>query len=194
MTAGHTPNEGADGSRSGQSGSDALGAQPAIEPVKKTLGWPVRWLVTWFGAGLVPRAPGTAGSVAALPVAWILAWIGGAGLLLAAALVVFVVGIVACGIYARRSGREDPPEAVIDEVAGQWLALVPAPLDPLAYALGLLLFRIFDVAKPGPIGAIDRCVGGGLGIMADDMVAGLAAAVGLWALLQTGLGPMLGGV
>lgn len=194
MTAGHMPNEEADRSRSGQSGSDAPGAQPDPEPVHETLGRPVRWLVTWFGAGLVPRAPGTMGSVAALPVAWVLAWLGGPWVLLTAAVAVFVVGIVVCGIYARRSGREDPPEAVIDEVAGQWLALVPAPLDPLAYALGLLLFRIFDVAKPGPIGAIDRRVGGGLGIMADDMVAGLAAAAGLWALLQTGLGPMLGGV
>jgi phosphatidylglycerophosphatase A len=164
----------------------APGASPGAVPTAAKVGWPIRWLVTWFGAGLAPRAPGTAGSIAALPFAALLAWTGGPWLLLAASLALFGLGILVCGIYARRTGRADPPEAVIDEVAGQWLTLVPAPLDPVGYGLGLLAFRVFDVAKPWPIGAIDRRVGGGLGIMADDMVAGLAGAVVVFVLSQAG--------
>lgn len=169
-----------------QAGSDAPGATTGAVPSAAEVTWPIRWLVTWFGAGLAPRAPGTAGSIAALPFAAFLAWAGGPWLLLAASVALFGLGILVCGIYARGSGRADPPEAVIDEVAGQWLTLVPAPLDPVGYGIGLLAFRVFDVAKPGPIGAIDRRVGGGLGIMADDMVAGAAGAVVVFVLYQAG--------
>ena len=184
MTNAGKPKDPNAGPKDRETGSDAVGVVPGPAPTAAEVRWPIRWLVTWFGAGLAPRASGTAGSVAALPFAWGLAWLGGPWLLLAASLLAFGVGVAVCGHYARVTGRGDPPEAVIDEVAGQWLTLVPAPLDPVAYAVGLLLFRAFDVAKPWPIGAIDRRVGGGLGIMADDMVAGLAAGVELWVLGQ----------
>jgi phosphatidylglycerophosphatase A len=132
-------------------------------------------LATWFGSGLSPWAPGTAGSLAALPFAGLLAWAGGPWLLLAAAVAVFGVGVWASAVYRRRAGREDPGEVVIDEVAGQWLALVPAPLDPVLYTLGFLAFRLFDIWKPWPVGWLDRRVPGGLGIMLDDIAAGVYA-------------------
>ena len=75
---------------------------------------------------------------------------------------------------------------MIDEVAGQWLVLVPAPLDPLAYALAFLLFRIFDIWKPWPVRWADREAKGGLGIMLDDLLAAIYAVVLLWCLLAIG--------
>ena len=101
--------------------------------------------------GLLPWAPGSWASLAALPLAWLLMAAGGLWLLLAAALVVFLVGIWAAERYMAAVGIHDPTAVVIDEIAGQWLTLCVAPLDPLAYALGFVLFRIFDVLKPWPV-------------------------------------------
>ncbi|WP_299442659.1 phosphatidylglycerophosphatase A [uncultured Rhodospira sp.] len=140
----------------------------------------VRWLATWFGSGLSPVAPGTAGSLAALPFAWLLAWAGGAWTLLGATVMVFGVGVVVSEAYRQTAGRKDPSEVVIDEVAGQWLTLglvlLVWPMDSLIVALSFLAFRIADITKPWPANAIDRRMDGGLGIMLDDMVAGLYAA------------------
>lgn len=151
-----------------------------------TLAHPAALLATWFGAGLLPKAPGTWGSAAALPFAWlIMAW-GGAGALLAASATCFAAGWWASAVYVVRTGADDPGEVVIDEVAGQWLVLALAPLDPLAYLVGFGLFRLFDVWKPWPVGWADRSIGGGLGIMLDDMIAGgygligMAIFAGLW--------------
>jgi len=138
---------------------------------------PAALLATWFGSGLLPWAPGSWGSLAALPFAWIIAaYAGMAGLLVAAA-AVFAIGCWAAGRVERASGVKDAPFIVIDEVAGQWLALAPAPLDPLFYLAGFLLFRLFDIAKPFPIRRIERAFPGGFGIMADDIAAGLYAAL-----------------
>lgn len=136
---------------------------------------PAALLATWFGAGLLPKGPGTWGSAAALPFAWALAAAGGPRLLLAAAAVCFAVGWWASAVYVRRTGAEDPGEVVIDEVAGQWLTLAAAPLDPLSYLAGFALFRLFDIWKPWPVRVADRRLGGGLGIMVDDVLAGLYA-------------------
>ena len=86
----------------------------------------------------------------------------------------------------RVSATEDPGAIVIDEVAGQWLVLVAAPLDPLAYALAFLLFRIFDIWKPWPVRWADRHVKGGLGIMLDDILAAIYAVALLSGLLAIG--------
>jgi phosphatidylglycerophosphatase A len=138
---------------------------------------PAALLATWFGSGLMPWAPGSWGSLAALPFAWIIvSYTGALGLLIAAA-VVFAAGCWAAGRVERSSGVKDAPFIVIDEVAGQWLALVPAPLDPLFYLTGFLLFRLFDIAKPFPIRRIERGFPGGFGVMADDIAAGLYAAL-----------------
>lgn len=143
----------------------------------------IRWLATGLGAGLSPVAPGTMGALIALPPAWVISWLGGPWLLLGATAVIFALGVGVSDAYRRAVGRDDPGEVVIDEVAGQWLTLVVAPLDPIAYAFGFLAFRVFDIAKPWPVGLIDRRVGGGLGIMADDIAAGALAGLALTVFL-----------
>ena len=150
------------------------------EPARLDLRHPATLVATCFGAGLLPWAPGTAASALALPAAWLLRSHTGAIGLAAATLAVIVVGVWAAGACERRSGTRDSPAIVIDEVAGQWIALLLVPADPAAYGIGFVLFRLFDVVKPWPIGPIDRTVKGGLGVMLDDVVAGVFAAVVLW--------------
>ncbi len=156
-------------------------------PGKKTA-W--AWAVgTFFGAGLMRPGPGTYGSCAAVAL-----WFGAIHLwhpslttqvwgTLAAALIATAIGIPAATIVARESGREDPGHVVIDEVAGQWVALIAIPADWKHAALGLLLFRAFDITKPPPVRQLER-LHGGTGIMLDDIAAGLMAlAVGHFILL-----------
>jgi phosphatidylglycerophosphatase A len=140
-------------------------------------------IATWFGIGLIRFAPGTWGSLAALPCAAGLQLLGGPWLLAGATGVVTVAGVWAGGRTAAVLAAGDPGLVVVDEVAGQWLALVPLPLDPWWYLAAFVLFRLFDIAKPWPIGWLDRNLSGGLGIMADDLAAGLAAGALLFALL-----------
>lgn len=142
----------------------------------------VRWVVTWFGTGLLPGAPGTWGSLAALPFAWGLSVAGGPPLLALATVVVFLVGWGCSSLYARRTGLSDPGHVVIDEVAGQWLALIAVAPDAISYAAGFLLFRLFDIVKPWPANWADRSLKGGFGIMLDDIVAGAYAGAALQAL------------
>lgn len=157
--------------------------RPGISP------WhPAALIATWFGTGLLPKAPGTWGSLAALPFAWAMGLAGGGPLLLAASLLCFVVGWAAAALYVQRTGADDPSEVVIDEVAGQWLVLAAAPPEPLYYLIGFALFRLLDITKPWPARWADRHVHGGLGVMLDDMLAaayGAAAlaVVALWGIL-----------
>jgi phosphatidylglycerophosphatase A len=132
-------------------------------------------LATWFGVGLLPRAPGTWGSLTALPFAAALAWLGGPWLVLLATLVLFGLGVWASNRYMAAHGLHDPAAVVVDEVVGQWLTLALLPLTPIAYLLGFLLFRIADMVKPWPADWIDRTVAGGVGVMLDDVVAALYA-------------------
>jgi phosphatidylglycerophosphatase A len=161
-------------------------------PVVRRLGLPV-WhpavlLGTWFGAGLLPVSPGTWGSLAALPFGWLIAARWGAAGLIAGAAMVFAVGCWAAGAIGRASGLKDAGAIVIDEVAAQWLVLVAAPLHPAPYAAGFLLFRVADILKPWPASWADRRVGGGFGVMLDDVIAAvyagllLALIVSLWRL------------
>jgi phosphatidylglycerophosphatase A len=136
---------------------------------------PVAFIATWFGSGLLPTAPGTWGSLAALPPALLLFWIGGPWSLAAGAAAAFAAGTWAASRYAAAIGKDDPSEIVIDEVAAQWLVLSILPLTPLAWLAGFVFFRFFDVVKPWPVSLADRRLKGGLGIMADDMVAALYA-------------------
>jgi phosphatidylglycerophosphatase A len=139
-------------------------------------------LATWFGTGLLPKAPGTWGSLAALPFAWAIQreW-GGIGLA-AAAVVLFLAGWWASSLYVRRRHVSDPPEIVVDEVAAQWLVLAVAPLSLAHYALGFALFRIADIVKPFPASWADHELHGGLGVMADDVLAAPYAMLILWVL------------
>ena len=134
-----------------------------------------------FGIGYFPVASGTVMSMVAVPLAIWIARSGGGLAVIAASLIAFLIGIWACGDHVRATGREDPSECVIDELAGQWLACAGISLGLGAgnapeFALVFLLFRLFDILKPWPISAAER-LPGGLGVMADDMVAGLAAAI-----------------
>lgn len=138
---------------------------------------PATLLATWFGAGFLPRMPGTWGALAALPLAALLQyWSGPAGLAIATILV-FGIGVWACNGHIARLQIDDPSSAVIDEVAGQFLALLWVPVNVWAYVTGFILFRIFDVLKPWPIAWLDRHMAGGLGTMLDDVMAGLYAAI-----------------
>jgi phosphatidylglycerophosphatase A len=143
---------------------------------KKTL-W--AWIVgTFFGAGLLKPGPGTYGSAAVL-----ILWITAAQTLhpvhlaldtAIAAILATLIGIPAATIVARESGREDPGHVVIDEVAGQLTTLILSPPDWAHAILALLLFRLFDILKPPPIRQLES-LHGGLGIMLDDVAAGLFA-------------------
>ena len=137
---------------------------------------PVSLLATWFGSGLLPYAPGTWGSLAALPVAWLLVKIGGVPLLAMAAAALFLIGVPISARYAQQSETADPGAVVIDEVVGQWLAILPVAHALPFYLVAFAAFRFFDIAKLWPVGWLDRSVKGGLGIMADDLAAGIYAA------------------
>lgn len=143
---------------------------------------PACLLATWFGSGLLPRAPGTWGSLAALPCAVPIVWAGGPWALLAAALLLYLPGVWAARHYAAGAGRQDPGEIVIDEVVGQWLALVPVAFDLPMYAVAFLAFRVFDIVKVWPANWVDRRLPGGWGIMTDDVVAGVYAAAATYGL------------
>ncbi len=143
-------------------------------------------LATVFGIGWFPFAPGTAASFVALPLGWILIRFGWQSALVGAGLAM-LIGIWACGLHARKAGRHDPSECVLDEVAGQWTALLPIALmgrgdDWRPFAMAFLLFRLFDITKPWPVARAER-LPGGLGIMADDIVAGAFAAAILYGTL-----------
>ncbi|TVR98934.1 MAG: phosphatidylglycerophosphatase A [Rhodospirillales bacterium] len=151
-------------------------------PDSVSLSNPAALVATGFGIGLLPRAPGTWASLAALPFGWaIVSLVGTAGLALAV-LATFAAGWWAAGQVARDSGDADPGLVVIDEVVGQWIVLLAVPLDPLLYGLAFLAFRLFDIAKPFPVSWAERRLAGGLGIMADDVLAaGYAVALVLLA-------------
>lgn len=127
-----------------------------------------------FGSGLAPRAPGTVGSLAALPLAVPLLWLPpiylGGVLLLA-----FVFGIWCCATTSRRLGVQDPGSIVWDEIVALWLVLAWVPAHWTWWLAAFLLFRLFDIVKPWPIRWFDRQVKGGFGIMLDDIVAAVYA-------------------
>jgi phosphatidylglycerophosphatase A len=135
-------------------------------------------LATWFGVGLFPIMSGTMGSLAALPFAWLIHVHFGRFALLAAAVVIFIIGCCASSVYLDVAGQEeDPSEIVIDEVAGMWLLL--AFLFPTweSYLGGFVLFRLFDIIKPWPVSVADKNIKGGFGVMFDDTLAALYPVV-----------------
>ncbi|MGH8090727.1 MAG: phosphatidylglycerophosphatase A family protein [Rudaea sp.] len=147
---------------------------------------PAGWIACGFGSGLSPFAPGTAGSLAAL-----LPWLALRELPLpwfvAALVFAFALGVWACGWAVRTLKIADPSVVVWDEFVGQWIALTPLvwwPRSALWSLCGFILFRIFDIAKPWPVSWADRKVPGGLGVMLDDVIAGVYAALALAALQQ----------
>lgn len=149
---------------------------------------PVAWIATGLGAGKLPLAPGTWGSAqAVLLVALVeISFSHQARFLLALLLALIIgLGIWTAGSIAVRSGESDPSEVVIDEIAGQILTLLAAPATPLAWLSGFLLFRLFDILKPFPIRQSER-LPRGWGIVLDDLIAGVYAALSLYAASAQG--------
>lgn len=131
--------------------------------------------LTVGGAGLSPKAPGTVGSLVALPLGLAILQYVGTGTLLLASLLISVIAVKQITPYLDGHADKDPQEIVIDELAGMWIALALTAHLPLAIqAVGAFAaFRLFDITKPSIIGRIDREVEGGWGIMGDDLLAGL---------------------
>ena len=162
-------------------------------PLDLPLKHPACLISTWFGVGLIPFAPGTWGSLAALPFAWVIQNLAGPYALLGASALIFALGWWASTVFISHSDVADPQVIVVDEVAGQWLVLAVAPTTFWYYAAGLVLFRIFDVRKPWPVRWADRSLKGGLGVMLDDILAGGYGVVLLFVLvLVTGGGHVFG--
>lgn len=140
------------------------------------------YLISTFG-GLgrkVEKAPGTIGTLAAMPPGWVIGQCFDAWGLWLAALLVLVAGTAAVNRHCRETGAEDPGEVVIDEVCGIWITMACFPLNASGMIAALVLFRLFDILKPWPVCWADRSISGGFGVMADDVLAGIYP----WALLS----------
>lgn len=135
------------------------------------------WLASWFGCGFINPAPGTWGSLGALPFGLCIVAFMGVNGLFVAILLVTVTGLWAADRFDQSMDGHDSKMIVIDEVAGQWIALIPAGLNPLLVLTAFVAFRFFDILKPWPIGHIDKKVKGAAGVMGDDLVAGVFASI-----------------
>jgi phosphatidylglycerophosphatase A len=146
--------------------------------------WTAHVLAVWFGCGHVPVAPGTAGTLGAIPLYLLVRPLGVAAVAVTAA-VVTLVGLWAAGDVERRLGVEDPQIVCIDEVAGVFVTWLAAPPTWRGLVVGVVLFRVFDQWKPWPARAAER-LGGGAGVMLDDVAAGVwgAALLGVGRLLH----------
>ena len=140
---------------------------------------PVCFLGLGFGSGLAPKAPGTFGTLAAIPIYWLIKDLPLA-IYLAITLVAFIAGIWICQQSADWLGKDDPSAVVWDEIVGYLITMIAAPSGWQWLLLGFVLFRFFDILKPWPISWADKSLHGGMGIMVDDVIAGLFA----WAAIQ----------
>jgi phosphatidylglycerophosphatase A len=144
---------------------------------------PVQFLAFGFGSGLSPRAPGTAGTLLAIPLYLLFAqWslLEYTAVVLAAAL----LGVWICGEASRQLDVHDHPGIVWDEFVGFWITMWALPPDWIWVLAGFVVFRLYDIVKPWPVSVLDRKVGGGFGIMVDDVLAGVMACVTLHIVLR----------
>ncbi len=142
---------------------------------------PIHWLALGFGTGLVPKAPGTAGTLVAIPLILLTASLS-LSIKLAILLGISLLGIYICGKSAQLLGVHDHGSIVWDEIAGFYLTALFVPVTYFWLVLGFIFFRIFDILKPWPIKQLDAQVHGGLGIMLDDIIAAIFAGVILYIL------------
>ena len=143
---------------------------------------PVHLVATGFGSGLMPKAPGTFGTLAAIPLYLAISqfdlW-----LYLLITVVVTVIGVAICDYTSKALGVHDHSGIVIDEIAGYFITMIAVPFDWLWILAGFLLFRFFDILKPWPISWIDKNLHGGIGIMLDDVLAGVFSLLCLHGLI-----------
>lgn len=145
---------------------------------------PVHFLALGFGSGLVPKIPGTAGTLMAVPVFLLLAKLPLFSYLLTLC-ICFVAGVLICASASQDAGVHDHGAIVWDEFVGYWITMLPViflgmPVTWQLLLIGFVLFRFFDMLKPFPISYLDKNISGGLGIMVDDVAAGIAAMLCLW--------------
>jgi phosphatidylglycerophosphatase A len=151
-------------------------SEPGKNLARQVMTDPVHILAFGFGTGLAPVAPGTVGSLVGVLLAWLTLDLG---LItqIGCAVAISAAGIWICGESARRLGIHDHGGIVWDEIAGMYIVLIVAPTTVLAWILAFGLFRAFDIVKPWPIRDLDHRIHGGVGIMLDDLVAALYAAL-----------------
>lgn len=152
-------------------------------PAKLVFTNPINFLAIGFGSGLAPKAPGTVGTLACIPLYLLLAQLD-FYYYLAACVFVSITGIAICEYTAKQLKTHDHPGIVWDEFAGFFIAMIAIPFNTINILLGFILFRVFDIFKPWPISWLDKRVSGGLGIMIDDIVAGLFTCAALHLILH----------
>ena len=148
---------------------------------------PVHFLSLGFGSGLSPFAPGTFGTLAAIPL-YLLIQPLSLSVYLLITLLTLVLGFYLCGQTAKALGVHDHGGIVWDEIVGFFITMIAVPLDWKWILAGFVLFRFFDIIKPWPIKWIDAKVSGGVGIMLDDVLAGIFALIGLHLLIRVYVG------
>ena len=151
---------------------------PNVPPAPDLLRNPVQFLAFGFGSGLSPWGPGTAGTLVAVPLYllvahWSLAQYTGFIVLTA------LLGVWICGVASRQLQVHDHPGIVWDEFVGYWITMWAVPVDWVWIVAGFVVFRVYDIVKPWPVSVLDRKVGGGFGIMIDDVLAGVMACLTL---------------
>lgn len=149
-----------------------------LTPAPDLLHNPAQFLAFGFGSGLSPKAPGTMGTLVAVPLYlliahWSLAQYTGFIVLTA------LLGVWICGVASRQLQVHDHPGIVWDEFVGFWITMWAVPVNWVWIVAGFLVFRVYDIVKPWPVSVLDRKVGGGLGIMIDDVLAGVMACLTL---------------
>ena len=154
-------------------------SDPALS--KLSLKNPIHFLALGFGSGLAPKAPGTFGTLAALPLYFLMMNLS-LPVFVALTLIITIAGFWICDIAAKDMQVHDHGAIVWDEVAGMLITMIAAPVGLLPLVVGFVLFRFFDIIKPWPIKLLDRHVKGGFGIMIDDVLAGVFAAICLQAI------------
>jgi phosphatidylglycerophosphatase A len=157
----------------------------AGSPFRSPAGRVPLWLATGFGSGYSPVAPGTAGTLVALPFGWLL-WSLGPAAQIVVILLATAVAIWSAGIAAPAFGLKDPGQIVVDEIVGLLVTVALLPAGWVTLAAGFLAFRVFDVVKPPPCRNLER-LPGGVGIVADDLMAGLYANLTLRILCAAGI-------
>lgn len=143
---------------------------------------PVQLLAFGLGVGALPYAPGTAGTLLAVPLVYLLSG-GSLWLYLTVTCLLIIAGIWICDKVSRDIGVHDHGGIVLDEVAGYLVVMIAVPVNIWTLSVAFAIFRLFDIVKPWPINWLDKKVEGGLGIMMDDLLAGIYGAAVMWLLL-----------